>query len=225
VYFNSKGEKVLVKDANGTPGAIYLITPSFLSSSRRHTIVHLNPKRFDRTTAKFLASILKGINDGKYSLSSYVRDINVEGFNIDTDMSVKQLLDTFIYTGTEAIANNPSDNNYARLLYVDKQGVHFGQQLLNENNFEELINFIIQNKTYRIDREKLAGSSVLGNNLKVQDEDDNILFDHKADEVYSTILIDDGIVLTDLNRTSNAITVKPSVYVNYKKKVTFVSSA
>ena len=135
------------------------------------------------------------------------------------------MLDTFIYTGTEAIANNPSDNNYARLLYVDKQGVHFGQQLLNENNFEELINFIIQNKTYRIDREKLAGSSVLGNNLKVQDEDGNILFDHKADEVYSTILIDDGIVLTDLNRTSNAITVKPSVYVNYKKKVTFVSSA
>jgi hypothetical protein len=126
VYFNNKGEKVLVKDANGTPGAIYLITPSFLSSSRRHTIVHLNPKRFDRATAKFLASILKGISDGKYNLSSYVRDINIEGFNIDTDMSVKQLLDTFIYTGTEAIANNPSDNNYARLLYVDKQGVHFG---------------------------------------------------------------------------------------------------
>lgn len=225
VYFNDKGEKVLVKDANGTPGAIYLIAPSFLSSSRRHTIVHLNPKRFDRTTAKFLASILKGINDGKYNLSSYARDINVEGFIIDTDMSVKQLLDTFIYTGTEAIANNPSDNNYARLLYVDKQGVHFGQQLLNENNFEELINFIIQNKTYRIDREKLAGSSVFGNNLKVQDQNGNILFDHKADEVYSTILIDDGIVLTDLNRTSSAITVKPSVYVNYKKKVTFVSSA
>ena len=225
VYFNNKGEKVLVKDANGTPGAIYLITPSFLSSSRRHTIVHLNPKRFDRATAKFLASILKGISDGKYNLSSYVRDINIEGFNIDTDMSVKQLLDTFIYTGTEAIANNPSDNNYARLLYVDKQGVHFGQQLLNENNFEELINFIIQNKTYRIDREKLAGSSVFGNNLKVQDQNGNILFDHKADEVYSTILIDDGIVLTDLNRTSSAITVKPSVYVNYKKKVTFVSSA
>lgn len=225
VYFNNKGEKVLVKDANGTPGAIYLIAPSFLSSSRRHTIVHLNPKRFDRTTAKFLASILKGINDGKYNLSSYARDINVEGFIIDTDMSVKQLLDTFIYTGTEAIANNPSDNNYARLLYVDKQGVHFGQQLLNENNFEELINFIIQNKTYRIDREKLAGSSVFGNNLKVQDQNGNILFDHKADEVYSTILIDDGIVLTDLNRTSSAITVKPSVYVNYKKKVTFVSSA
>lgn len=225
VYFNNKGEKVLVKDANGTPGAIYLIAPSFLSSSRRHTIVHLNPKRFDRTTAKFLASILKGINDGKYNLSSYARYINVEGFIIDTDMSVKQLLDTFIYTGTEAIANNPSDNNYARLLYVDKQGVHFGQQLLNENNFEELINFIIQNKTYRIDREKLAGSSVFGNNLKVQDQNGNILFDHKADEVYSTILIDDGIVLTDLNRTSSAITVKPSVYVNYKKKVTFVSSA
>lgn len=225
VYFNNKGEKVLVKDANGTPGAIYLIAPSFLSSSRRHTIVHLNPKRFDRTTAEFLASILKGINDGKYNLSSYARDINVEGFIIDTDMSVKQLLDTFIYTGTEAIANNPSDNNYARLLYVDKQGVHFGQQLLNENNFEELINFIIQNKTYRIDREKLAGSSVFGNNLKVQDQNGNILFDHKADEVYSTILIDDGIVLTDLNRTSSAITVKPSVYVNYKKKVTFVSSA
>lgn len=225
VYFNNKGEKVLVKDANGTPGAIYLIVPSFLSSSRRHTIVHLNPKRFDRTTATFLASVLKGINDGKYNLSGYAKDIEVEGFKVDTDMSVKQLLDAFIYTGTEAIANNPSDNNYARLLYIDKQGVHFGQRLLNENNFEELINFIIQNKTYRIDREKLAGPSVLGNNLKVQDESGNVLFDHKADEIYSTILIDDGIVQTDLNRTSNAITVKPSVYVNYKKKVTFVSSA
>ena len=51
------------------------------------------------------------------------RGLNISyRFIIDTDMSVKQLLDTFIYTGTEAIANNPSDNNYARLLYVDKQG-------------------------------------------------------------------------------------------------------
>ena len=59
-------------------------------------------------------------------MSEKKEDINVEGFIIDTDMSVKQLLDTFIYTGTEAIANTPSDHNYARLLYVDKQGVHFG---------------------------------------------------------------------------------------------------
>lgn len=222
IYFNEKGEKVTMKNVNGRPGAIYLVVPSFLNSSRRSTVLHLNPKRFDQTMATFLATVLKNIQDGKLIMNGSVNQI--EGYDIDTDMTVKQLLDNFIYTGTDAITNNPSDNNYARLLYVNNGKVIFGTQTLDDTNFDQLVDFIMEKKNYRIDRQKLSNSATLGNNLTIK-YGDEVLYDHKSDEIYTSILIDDGIVLTDINRTSNTITAKPSVYVNYNKKVTFVSSA
>jgi hypothetical protein len=63
----------------------------------------------------------------------------------------------------------------------------------------------MDNKTYRIDRQKATDNgSTFGIDLKIS-QGDTVLFEHKSDDAYSSYLIDDGIVTTDINRTSKNI--------------------
>lgn len=229
IRFDRNGNKVRMQYANGTPGAMYLVLPSFLTAARTQIPIKLNPKRFDDKTAKFIASVLKYIQNNKVNLKDFVNTLEIDGFKVETNGSFQSLLDTLIYTGTQAYMNNPSDHNLERLLYIDKNGkVIFGDNTLDDTNFDELVKFIQEKKTFRVDRMKAGNfDATVDSSLKIETTKDSefgegTILDVAEGTNYVSFIVDNGILLTDLSqsKTSNLVT-KPSIYINYKKKRSF----
>lgn len=225
IRFDRSGNKVRMQYANGTPGAMYLVLPSFLTAARTQIPIKLNPKRFDDPTANFIASLLRYIQNNNINLQDFVNTLELDGFKVQTTMSFQSLLDNLIYVGTDAYANNPSDHNLERLLYIDKSGkVVFGEQTLSDDNFDQLVDFIKTKKTFRVDRMKAGNpNATFSSALSIQTTKDSqfgesTILDVAEGTNYISFIVDNGILLTDLSqsKTSNLVT-KPSVYIKYRK--------
>jgi hypothetical protein len=225
VYYDKNGVKHVVSNAKGTPGAVYMVLPAFLNPNRTKSVVHLNPAHISLEQARVIAGIMRDIAAGTYRADQFVGEIEVDGFKVKSNATFQELLDSLIYTGTDAIANNPSEANYARLLNIENGQVQFGADTLNDTNFESLVQFIVDNKTYRIDRQKfISPYSTFGIDLEIKDAEGNFVFSHKADDNYTSYMIDDGIVMTDLS-TQGRLFKTPNVYVNYNQATSFTSTA
>ena len=231
IYFDAAGNKHVMSNVSGTPGAIYLVVPAFLNSTGRQQIVHLNPKRFDSNMATAIASLLREVVVNGVDVDSFVNDIKTNnGFNIKSNATIKTVLDNLVFNGKAAILNDPNDNNYARLLNYDKQSntLQFGDNTVTAENFDQmfyaLVQFIMENKTYRIDREKVTNNNAtFGIDLSIS-KDGQSLVDVKSDDNYISYVVDNGILLTDLNPNKGAsIFTNPSVYMSYNKKYTFTT--
>lgn len=228
IYSDAKGNKTTMRGANGTPGAMYLVMPSFLTSARRQQPIHVNPKKFDVNMATFIAKVYDAIRNG-LALDSFADNLDLDGFTVNSTMTVQSLLDSLIFSGKDAILNNPSDSNYEKLLYIDSSdnSVHFGDQTLTDDNFDQFVQFIMDKKTYRIDREKAMNSNAtFGDDVDIRmksESGENIsLFSRKENDNYVASIVDDGLLTTDLNQSkSSRLFTKPSVYINYNKKRTF----
>lgn len=220
VYFDVNGNKHIVENAKGTPGAMYFILPSFMTAARQQQVVRLNPAKIDTNMAQFLASLLNEVRKGNIKMDSFVNNLTITNdmgsFTVDADCTVQTLLDNIIFSGKDAIINNPTDNNYERLLYVDNGQVYFGERTLTEDNLDELVQFIEQNKNYRIDREKATNPNArVGSNISIK-KDENSLFNREASDNYIASVIDNGMLLTDLNTSEkSSLFVKPSVYISF----------
>lgn len=221
IYYDQKGEKHTMKNASGTAGAIYLVLPRFLNSAHKEYPVKLNPKYMDENMATFIADMFNAVRMGKLKMDQFINEFTTDnGYTVKTQMTVQQLIDRFIYTGTDAIINNPNDNNYRRLLYFNKNtgDVRFGTtSTLNNDNFADFVKFIMENKPYRVDSKKLANTSaVVGNDLEIT-KDGNVVFKEDANDNYVASVVDNGWLQTDLNTDeSSNIFVNPSVYIRYR---------
>ena len=220
VYYDVNGNKHIVENAKGTPGAMYFLLPSFMTAARQQQVVRLNPAKIDTNMAQFLASLLNEVRKGTIKMDGFVNNMTITNdmgsFTIDADCTVQTLLDNIIFNGKAAVINNPTDNNYERLLYVDKGQVYFGERTLTEDNLDELVQFIEQNKNYRIDREKATNSNArVGSNISIK-KDGESLFSREANDNYVASVIDNGMLLTDLSTSEkSSLFVKPSVYISY----------
>jgi hypothetical protein len=206
IYMDAKGNKIVMSNINGRAGAIYLIVPSFLSPNRRTEVLHLNAKHFDNRMASAIATVLSRAANGDFKMSDTVGSADINGIHFESNSTWQQVIESLVFTGDDAILNNPTENNFARRLTLDEQGLHFGDDLYTgDQDFDKLVQFIMDNKTYRIDRQKATDNgSTFGIDLKIS-QGDTVLFEHKSDDAYSSYLIDDGIVTTDINRTSKNI--------------------
>lgn len=231
IYFDAAGNKHVMSNVSGTPGAMYLVVPAFLNSTGRRQIVHLNPKRFDNSMATAIASLLREVVVNGKDIDSFVNEIRTNnGFTIKSNATIKTVLDSLVFNGKAAILNDPNDNNYARLLNYNQQNntVEFGDSIINADNFDQmfdsLVQFIMENKTYRIDREKATNNNAtFGIDLSIS-QGDNSLLDVKSDDNYISYIVDNGILLTDLNPSKGAsVFTNPSVYMSYNKKYTFTT--
>lgn len=231
IYFDASGNKHVMSNVSGTPGAMYLVVPAFLNSTGKRQIVHLNPKRFDNSMATAIASLLREVVVNGKDIDSFVNEIKTSnGFNFKSNATIKTVLDSLVFNGKAAILNDPNDNNYARLFNYDKQSntLQFGDNIINADNFDQmfdaLVQFIMENKTYRIDREKATNNNAtFGIDLSIS-QNDNSLLDVKSDDNYISYVVDNGILLTDLNPNKGAsIFSNPSVYMSYNKKYTFTT--
>lgn len=220
VYYDVNGNKHIVENAKGTPGAMYFLLPSFMTAARQQQVVRLNPAKIDTSMAQFLASLLNEVRKGNIKMDSFVNNLTITNdmgsFTVDADCTVQTLLDNIIFNGKAAVINNPTDNDYERLLYVDNNQVYFGERTLTEDNINELVQFIEQNKNYRIDREKATNPNArVGSNISIK-KDGNPLFNREANDNYVASVIDNGVLLTDLNTSEkSSLFVKPSVYINF----------
>ena len=220
VYYDVNGNKHIVENAKGTPGAMYFLLPSFMTAARQQQVVRLNPAKIDTNMAQFLASLLNEVRKGNIKMDSFVNNLTIANdmgsFTVDADCTVQTLLDNIIFNGKAAVINNPTDNNYERLLYVDNGQVYFGERTLTEDNIDELVQFIEQNKNYRIDREKATNPNArVGSNISIK-KDGNSLFNREANDNYVASVIDNGTLLTDLNTSEkSSLFVKPSVYISF----------
>jgi hypothetical protein len=190
----------------------------------------LNPKHLNDTEAKFVAALAKLMGDGTISKDIALNQIEIEGYKVDTDMTAQELLDSIVFNGDAAIINNPNDENYSRLFTIDETGVHFGDDTLNDSNYDAFIKFLKNNKTWRVDRDKLSTeAATFGKNVTITDPDGNTMLSRKQNDNYTSLLVDEGILMTDLNRGrsdgSNPLFSTPNVYANYTKARTFTSSA
>lgn len=231
IYFDAAGNKHVMSNVSGTPGAMYLVVPAFLNSTGRRQVVHLNPKRFDNSMATAIASLLREVVVNGRDIDSFVNEIKTNnGFTIKSNATIKTVLDSLVFNGKAAILNDPNDNNYARLLNYNQQNntVEFGDSVISADNFDQmfdtLVQFIMENKTYRIDRGKATNNNAtFGIDLSIS-QDGNQLIDVKSDDNYISYMVDNGILLTDLNpNKGSSVFTNPSVYMSYNKKYTFTT--
>lgn len=223
IYYDKDGNTHSMEMAQGTPGAIYMIVPAFLTSARTKLPVKLNPKRFDRKTATVIAKLLNMVRNG-LSLDTIAENLDLgDDMRIESTMSVRQVLDELIYIGNEAIINNASDEDFERLLYIDDNNqILFGEDQLDDSNFSKLVEFIQTKKTYRIDRQKAGNPyATFGGDVKIS-VGETVLFERKADDNYVASIIDNGILQTDLSTSQKShMFTNPSAYINYNKKYAF----
>lgn len=228
IYFDDKGVKHTMMNAQGTAGNMYLIIPAFLTPFGRDAVAKLNPKKLDDKSATFIADLFLEIVRGK-SPDTFANDITTEhGFKVNSSMSIKSLLESLVYIGKEAVINNPVDNNYKRLLYFDTDGsVRFGdnENVLSEETYNEFVEFLKQYKTFRVDR-NLAGdyTATINESLSVTDSEGNVMMQYQPNDNYVSYIIDNQILTTDLDPNKKArIFSKPSLYFDCKLKYNFVT--
>lgn len=217
VYYDQKGNKHIMENANGTPGALYMVLPAFMTSARQQMPIKLNPKRIERDMAEFIAQLMNEVQKGTIKLDDFVNDYSFGEFSVKADCTVQTLLDSLIFTGKDALINNPIDSNYQKLLYIDKDNkVWFGENQLTDNNLENFIEFIQSQKTYRIDREKITNpNATVGVNIHIK-KSGNTLFARRENDNYVASVVDSGLLTTDLNTSADSsLFTQPSVYISY----------
>lgn len=222
VYVDASGTHV-VKNTTGTSGSIYLILPSMLNPRGDKVAIKLNPSRFDEPLATFIATVLEQVDRGAVQLNSEISELNLPSeMSVTGNVTVQELLDELVFTGTDAIESNPSANNYNRLLYVDRDGhVRYGSSSDGLGNrmssVQELALWIQDNKTYRVDKEKLNPAEFCGTDVHIY-VNGNEIFGHAANENYTKFLLTSGILQTNLDPSKNAhVFGNPSVYIKHKK--------
>lgn len=214
---DGSGNFVAVNEAVGQPGGVYLIVPSFMNSSGKRRIVHLNGRKLAIHQATFIAKILDAVRTGELSYNGNIPSNIVPGYRITTDGTVSQLLESIIHIGTEGIENDSSSSAFANLLFVDNSGqIHFGSKTLDDTNISELIQFLQDRKQIRVDRAKLLNDNAnVGLSAKIELTDDSefkrsglvkesYVFELDAEENYQHYVISKGVVRSDINPDKGA---------------------
>lgn len=214
---DGSGNFVAVNEAVGQPGGVYLIIPSFMNSSGKRRIVHLNGRKLAVHQATFIAKILDAVRTGELSYNGNIPSNIVPGYRITTDATVSQLLESIIHIGTEGIENDSSSSAFANLLFVDNSGqIHFGSKTLDDTNISELIQFLQDRKQIRVDRAKLLNDNAnVGLSAKIELTDDSefkrsglvkesSVFELDAEENYQHYVISKGVVRSDINPDKGA---------------------
>lgn len=214
---DGSGNFVAVNEAVGQPGGVYLIIPSFMNSSGKRRIVHLNGRKLAIHQATLIAKILDAVRTGELSYNGNIPSNIIPGYRINTDATVSQLLESIIHIGTEGIENDSSSSAFANLLFVDNSGqIHFGSKTLDDTNISELIQFLQDRKQIRVDRAKLLNDNAnVGLSAKIELTDDSefknsglvkesSVFELDAEENYQHYVISKGIVRSDINPDKGA---------------------
>lgn len=231
VYADEKGQKTTKRGATGTPGALYLILPRILSSTRSSIPVKLNIQKLDERVARFIAELLIGINEGTIQRGMLLSEVKGLSLSATGNITVDQYLHDTIYIGTDAVVSNPSVENFDRLLYFDDDNaVHYGNSVEGKgivaNDVQHLTQWLLQNKNYRVDRNKLLDRNAkMDYNLTLSDESGNTVMSYTADTPYLSNIVDQGIVKSDLNTSQKShIFAQPKVYIKYQKKIKYTAS-
>lgn len=214
---DGSGNYIAMNEAVGQPGGVYLIIPSFMNSSGKKRIVHLNGRKLAIHQATFIAKLLDAVRTGRLSYNGNIPSDIIEGYNITTDSTVSQLLESLIHIGISSIENDSSSSAFANLLFVDNSGqVHFGSETLNNDNINDLVQFLQDRKQIRVDRAKLLNdNSTVGISAKIELTDDSefktsglvtnsSVFEMNADENYQHYVISNGVIRSDINPDKNA---------------------
>lgn len=218
IWYDANGEKHTMNEANGTPGAMYLIIPSYLNPQGRKVPVKLNVRHFSDEEARILAEFMMIAKD---HMDEYLPEGGVKTTSgaITSTGTYRDVINSLIYTGSEALENNPTANNFERLLTIEGGQVVYGvdEHVTEEDDLEGLVNFIKTKKTFRVDRAKAANpNATFGFDLKITTSDGVDILDRKKDQNYIAATIDDGVLTTDLNH--KRLFGKPSVRVTINKK-------
>lgn len=215
---DGSGAYIPMTGVKGKPGAVYLIIPSFMTGSGKRRIVSLNKRKLAIHQATFIAKLLDAVRTGKLSYTGDITNPNIiDGFKISTNYTVKQILEELINIGTKQAEFANDAKTFAQLLFVDNNNkVHFGDKILDDTNLSELISFIQDKKTMRVDRARLLNEgSKVGISLNVQLAEnseflsngvakDTTVFDINENEDYQHYIISKGVVTTTLNKDKGA---------------------
>ena len=230
IYADEKGQKTTKRGAQGTPGALYLILPRILSSSRSSVPVKLNIQKLDEKTATFIAELLIGVSNGSIQRGQLLSEVKGLSLTAKGNITVDQYLHDTIYIGTDAVTTNPSVENFDKLLYFDDDNVaHYGNSVEGKgivaNDVQHLTQWLLQNKNYRVDRNKLMDRNAkMDYDLTLSDSEGNKVMSYTADTPYLSNIIDQGIVKSDLNTSkSSHIFTQPKVYIKYQKRVQYAA--
>ena len=215
-YVTEKGETVTRHaDGQGSPGTPYLIIPGFLNLNNKTAAypLKLNPRRIDKnsatTIAKLMYALAKGYSTKQVLLNSPILSLD-DVFGIktqDRSLTVGDVLDDLIYWGNKTRQNDPDPENNKDYLknkqvYIDfKKGVvKYGEKetVLGDGEAElnKFIHWIMNNKSFAIDRSRINANDVIGNTYEIEG---GVSFVEGTD--YTTMLIDNKFVATNLNTT------------------------
>lgn len=224
VYRDNQGNPHIVEGANGTPGSVYMLLPGFFSPSGERQVVKLNPAHLDTDMADFVANLLNDVRTGKLKLDDSMSNIRVGKYIVKSNSTVKTVLDQIVFNGTAAIANNPTaEHNIAQFLHVDStNNIHFGDRILDDSNFNELVEFLML-KPRRIDMNKVTDINALnGVDLSITTEENGetkTLVSRSRYDNYVSMVIDEGLVKSDLAAAKkDRLFAKPNVYTSFEPK-------
>ncbi len=212
VLRSENGTMIPMRGVSGTPGAVYLILPSWMNASGKHRIVHLNGRKLVAHQAAFIARLLDAVRQGRVAYNGAIPADLIPGYIINTTATVDQLLDTLINIGVKNLERDRSGRAISSLLFVDNDNqVHFGSEILNDTNLNDLIQFLQNRKQIRVDRSKLLsqGSTVgINANIELTDDSefivsglvkDKAVFSLDGNEDYQHYVISKGVLRSDLN--------------------------
>ena len=226
VYRDNQGNPHTVAGVNGTPGAVYMILPGFFSPSQEQQVVKLNPAHLSDEMADFVATMLNDVRTGKLKMDDAMTNVRVGKYVVKSDATVKTVLDQIVFNGTDAIVNNPgAEHNFAQFLHVDPQNtVHFGEQTLIDENFDQFVEFL-KKKPRRIDMKKVTDINALnGVELSITTDENGetkTLLSRGRYDNYSSLVIEEGLVTSDLNARKGKgerVFAKPYVYTEFTPK-------
>lgn len=226
VYRDNQGNPHTVAGVNGTPGAVYMILPGFFSPSQEQQVVKLNPAHLSDEMADFVATMLNDVRTGKLKMDDAMTNVRVGKYVVKSDATVKTVLDQIVFNGTDAIVNNPgAEHNFAQFLHVDPQNtVHFGEQTLTDENFDQFVEFL-KKKPRRIDMKKVTDINALnGVELSITTDENGetkTLLSRGRYDNYSSLVIEEGLVTSDLNARKGKgerVFAKPYVYTEFTPK-------
>ena len=226
VYRDNQGNPHTVAGVNGTPGAVYMILPGFFSPSQEQQVVKLNPAHLSDEMADFVATMLNDVRTGKLKMDDAMTNVRVGKYVVKSDATVKTVLDQIVFNGTDAIVNNPgAEHNFAQFLHVDPQNtIHFGEQTLTDENFDQLVEFL-KKKPRRIDMKKVTDINALnGVELSIttnENGETKTLLSRGRYDNYSSLVIEEGLVTSDLNARKGKgerVFAKPYVYTEFTPK-------
>ena len=223
--YNSKVGKVIpLSGSKGKAGSVYLILPYFLNPNNKEIPVKLNPGKIHKSVADALAEVFIGLANGKFSYDTMLSGNEISNVTIENPLTVRDFIDSLMFSGTEAIEHNPSIENMDRLVYVKDGKVMYGNTFdgagfvaNDQTDAPSLSQWIQDTKTYRIDRTLLQNpNQVVNGGFTIYDKTGKAVYEQRHGENYIGTLISNGAVKTSLSRSSNTVfSGGVDVYVQY----------